>query len=82
MLQRVSSHPILSRAQTDKFAECAKINIALKFAAPVFWLVVRTVPSHENPEIIATNMETLEKYLRIGGYRLQANECLVDLISR
>ena len=69
------SDPV-ARAQTDKWAEWAKINIALKFTAPVFWLVVRTAPSRQNPETIATNMKTLEKYLRIADDRLAVHHYL------
>ena len=52
----------VQRAQTDKWTEWAKINIALKFTAPVFWLVVRTAPSRQDPETIAANLNVLEKY--------------------
>ena len=69
------SDPV-ARAQTDKWAEWAKINIALKFTAPVFWLVVRTAPSRQNPEIIATNLKSLEKYLRIADARLDVHQYL------
>ena len=69
------SNPV-ARSQTDKWAEWAKINIALKFTAPVFWLVVRTAPSRQNPETIATNLKTLEKYLRVADSRLDANQYL------
>ena len=65
----------VSRGQTDKWAEWAKINIALKFTAPVFWL--RTAPSRQNPETIATNLKNLEKYLRISNDRLDVHQYLV-----
>jgi len=44
---------LVARAQIDKWAEWAKINIALKFTAPVFWLVIRTARSLQDPEQIA-----------------------------
>ena len=66
----------MQRAQTDKWTEWAKINIALKFTAPVFWLVVRTAPSRQNPETIAANLKILEKYLRIADDRLEAHQHL------
>ena len=63
------SDPAL-RAQTDKWAEWAKINIAIKFTGPIFWLVVRTAPSQQDPDTIAANCRILEKYLRIADDRL------------
>ena len=66
----------VQRAQTDKWTEWAKINIALKFTAPVFWLVVRTAPSSQNPETIAANLKILEKYLRIADERLGTHQYL------
>ena len=66
----------MQRAQTDKWTEWAKINIALKFTAPVFWLVVRTAPSLQNPETIAANLKVLEKYLRIADDRLGTHQYL------
>lgn len=66
----------MQRAQTDKWTEWAKINIALKFTAPVFWLVVRTAPSRQNPETIAANLKILEKYLRIADDRLGTQQYL------
>ena len=66
----------VQRAQTDKWTEWAKINIALKFIAPVFWLVVRTAPSRQNPETIAANLKILEKYLRIADDRLGTQQYL------
>jgi glutathione S-transferase len=69
------SDPV-ARGQTDKWAEWVKINIALTFIAPVFWPVVRTAPSRQNPETIATNLKTLEKYLRIADDRLEVHQYL------
>ena len=40
---------VVRRAQVDKWAEWAKINIALNFTSPVFWQVVRTAPKDRNP---------------------------------
>ena len=66
------SNPV-ARAQTDKWAEWAKINIALKFIAPVFWLVVRTAPSCQDPETITKNLKILEQYLRVADDRLDVH---------
>lgn len=61
---------ISARAQIDKWAEWAKINIALKFTAPLFWKVVRTAPSKRDPVLIAENLEILNRYLAIADERL------------
>lgn len=64
---------LVARTQVDKWAEWAKINISLKFTAPVFWQVVRTVPSRQDPDMIAANMDVLNKFLAIADDRLSAN---------
>ena len=64
---------LVARTQIDKWAEWAKINIALKFTAPVFWLVIRTARSLQDPEQIAANLDTLNKFLAIADTRLAAN---------
>ncbi|MGB2235947.1 MAG: glutathione S-transferase family protein, partial [Candidatus Puniceispirillum sp.] len=61
---------IIARAQIDKWAEWSKINIALKFTAPLFWKVVRTAPSKREPALIAANLEILNRYLAIADERL------------
>ena len=66
----------VQRAQTDKWTEWAKINIALKFTAPVFWLLVRPAQSRQNPETIAANLKVLEKYLRLADDRLGTHQYL------
>jgi len=69
------SDPV-ARAQIDKWAEWAKINIANLFTAPVFWQVVRTAPSRQDPEMIARNIAALTKYLKIAEARLAQDDCL------
>ena len=64
---------LVARTQIDKWAEWAKINIALRFTAPVFWLVVRTAPSLQDPEQIVANLDILNKFLTIADTRLAAN---------
>ena len=70
-----SSDPV-ARAQIDKWAEWAKINIANLFTAPVFWQVVRTAPSRQDPEMIARNIAALTKYLKIAEARLAQDDYL------
>lgn len=60
----------LRRAEIDKWAEWAKINITLNFTGPVFWRVVRTAPSLQNPAAIHAALETLTRFLRIAEAQL------------
>ena len=69
------SDPV-ARAQIDKWAEWAKINIANLFTAPVFWQVVRTAPSRQDAEMIARNIAALTKYLKIAEARLAQHDYL------
>ena len=64
---------VVARAQMDKWAEWAKLNIALKFTAPIFWQLVRTAPSQQNPTIVAKNLATLTAFLEIADARLAHN---------
>ena len=64
---------LVARAQIDKWAEWAKINIALKFTAPVFWQVVRIAPSRQDPTQLAANLDVLNKCLAIADDRLSVN---------
>ena len=50
-----------ARTHIDVWAEWSKLNIALKFTAPIFWLVVRTAPSKRNPEVIGQGIDILRK---------------------
>ncbi len=67
----------VARADVDKWAEWSKINIALKFTAPVFWRVVRTPPSKRDPAAIAEGLRTLGKFLDIAEARLAGSPFLV-----
>ena len=58
-----------ARAEVDKWAEWSKINIALRFTAPVFWRVVRTPPSKRDPAAIRDALRVLDKYLDIAENR-------------
>lgn len=61
----------VARANVDRWAEWAKINVALNFTAPVFWRVVRTAPSKRDPVAIRAAMEVLDRYLDIAEAQLQ-----------
>lgn len=58
------------RAQVDKWAEWAKINVCLGFTAPIFWPVVRTPKSKQNPEAIRGAIASLDKFLDIADTEL------------
>ncbi|GAB5438383.1 glutathione S-transferase family protein [Falsiruegeria mediterranea] len=61
------SHP---RAQVDKWAEWAKINIAMEFTVPVFWRVIRTAPQDQDTDAIRTAVRELEHKLMIADRQL------------
>jgi glutathione S-transferase len=58
------------RADMDKWAEWAKINITLGFTGPVFWRVVRTAPGRRDPVAIAAALERLEPLLAMAEAQL------------
>lgn len=66
----------VARAVVDQWAEWSKINIALGFTGPVFWKVVRTAPSRQDPVLIEANLKALDKYLGIADRQLADHEYL------
>ena len=58
------------RAQVDKWAEWAKLNIAGAFAAQVFVKLVRTPPKDRNPTAIAADLAQICKKLAIADREL------------
>lgn len=64
------------RAEVDKWAEWAKVNIALNFTAPIFWRVVRTPAAERDPGAVAVALDRLVKFLRIAEGQLQVTEFL------
>ncbi len=64
------------RAQCDKWAEWAKINITLGFTAPIFWRVVRTAPSQQDPAAIEAALAKLDPFLDIAEAQLEARPFL------
>lgn len=58
------------RAPVDRWAEWAKINVAMNFTAPVFWRVVRTAPRDRDPAAIAAALAALQPFLAIADARL------------
>ena len=67
---------VASRALVDQWAEWSKINIALAFTGPIFWKVVRTAPSMQDPVAIAAALESLHVKLAIADRQLANNEYL------
>ena len=64
------------RAKVDQWAEWAKINVTLAFTGPVFWRVIRTAPSQQDPQAIAAALNHLHGVLRIAEHQLAATEYL------
>lgn len=59
-----------ARVRVDQWAEWAKINITLGFTAPIFWKVVRTAPSRQDPIAISQAVMRLDKFLDIAEAQL------------
>ena len=64
------------RAEVDKWAEWAKINVALGFTGPVFWRVVRTPEDERDANAIAAALRAFEAKLAIADDRLQTRDWL------
>lgn len=66
----------VQRAEVDKWAEWAKINIAMDFTVPVFWQVVRTAPAQQDQHAIKQAVAALESKLALADTRLSENTYL------
>ncbi|MDP2738966.1 MAG: glutathione S-transferase family protein [Pseudorhodobacter sp.] len=66
-----------ARTEVDRWAEWAKINVALGFTAPVFWRVVRTPAARRDPDAIRAAVTALEAKLVIAEQRLAQHDFLV-----
>lgn len=64
----------VERVQVDKWAEWAKINVAMGFTGPVFWRVVRTPEYERNSKEIAEALERFHATLKIAEQRLQTSK--------
>jgi glutathione S-transferase len=58
------------RARVDQWAEWSKINITLGFTAPIFWKVVRTAPSQQDPVAISQAVTKLDKFFDVAEAQL------------
>ncbi|MEQ9490771.1 MAG: glutathione S-transferase family protein [Alphaproteobacteria bacterium] len=61
---------LVRRAETDKWAEWSKLNIALGFTRPIFWQVVRTAPSKRNMDKAENALTMLSRHLDIADEQL------------
>jgi glutathione S-transferase len=59
-----------ARAHVDRWAEWAKINVTLGFTVPIFWRVVRTAPSKQDPAAIAQAVAKFDGILDIAEAQL------------
>jgi glutathione S-transferase len=60
----------VARAQVDKWAEWAKLNVTNQFTIEVFWRVVRTAPHARDPAAIAAAIDALGRPLDIAEAQL------------
>lgn len=63
-------HDAEKKASVDRWAEWAKINVAMAFTAPVFWRVVRTPESERDVKAVNQAMVNLERSLSIAEVQL------------
>jgi glutathione S-transferase len=61
---------LLARTEVDRWAEWAKINIAMEFTVPIFWAVVRTPEQDRDPVAIQNAVSRLEAKLAIADRKL------------
>ena len=66
------------RSEVDKWADWAKLNVAMNFTVPVFWQVVRTAPADRDEEALATALATLEERLAIAEAQLSRQPYLAS----
>ena len=66
------------RAHVDMWAEWAKINVALKFSAPIFWQVVRTPPERRDADALTRAISEFERMLGIADAQLQKSAWLAS----
>ncbi len=63
----------VQRANVDKWAEWAKLNVATAFTVPIFWQVVRTKPANRDKAAIQAAVAALEEKLEIADEQLSSN---------
>lgn len=65
------------RADVDRWAEWAKLSVALRFTAPVFWRVVRTPSAERDEDAIKRAINDLSRSYEIAEKRLMNHKFLV-----
>ncbi len=63
----------VQRANVDKWAEWAKLNVATAFTVPIFWQVVRTKPADRDNAAIQAAVTALEEKLEIADKQLASS---------
>ncbi len=63
----------VQRANVDKWAEWAKLNVATAFTVPIFWQVVRTKPADRDNAAIQAAITALEEKLEIADKQLASS---------
>ena len=66
-----------ARAQVDKWAEWGKVTFAAAFTGPIFWQVVRTAPSKQDPAAIDRAIANVSKVLQIADAQLEGRDFLL-----
>ncbi len=66
----------IQQAEVDKWAEWAKINIAMAFTVPVFWQVVRTSQAERDQQAVKNAVTALESKLAIADAQLSEHTFL------
>lgn len=67
---------LAERAQIDKWAEWAKLNLTLAFTMPIFWRVVRTAPAQQDKAAIAQAVTKFDRLLGIAEAQLNRDRFL------
>ncbi len=63
----------VQRVEIDKWAEWAKLNVAMQFTVPVFWQVTRVPESERDEDAITQAVASLEAKLEIADAQLSRN---------
>lgn len=68
----------LQRADVDRWAEWAKINVQMNFNAPIFWPVVRLASENRDEESLNKAISSFENNLRIAQDKLNHHRFLTS----
>lgn len=65
-----------ARTEVDRWAEWAKLNVAMLFTVPLFWRLIRTPPDQIDHHTVATALRALETKLAIANTQLERHAFL------